>query len=109
MAKKKVAGKLKAGFKKLYDEYKDRALSMLNDFLKEQGANVIEMLKDMLKIRQIIRKCFISTILGIAAVTVTLIGAANVLAMYMPNIAAGWWQIIAGLIVILGISLYMKK
>jgi sterol desaturase/sphingolipid hydroxylase (fatty acid hydroxylase superfamily) len=109
MAKKNTGEKLKAGFKKLYVEYKDKALVMLNNFFKEQGANIIEMLKDMLKIRQIIKKYIISAVLGIAAVVVLLMGLSNVLAMYFTKIAPGWWQIIVGLVILLGISVYMKK
>ena len=109
MAKKNAGKKLKEGFKKLYSEYKDKAAGMLSDFMKEQGANVIEMLKDMLKIRQIIRKYLISVVLGLAASVVLLIGIANVLAMYFTGIAAGWWQVIVALITLLGISMYMKK
>ena len=82
---------------------------MLNDFLKEQGANIIEMVKDMLKIRQIIKKYIISAVLGIAAVVLLLIGISGVLAMYFTRIAPAWWQIIVGLVVLLGISAYMKK
>jgi hypothetical protein len=106
---KKGKEKLKEGLKKIYHEYKDKAISTFGEFLEEQAGNIVAWAKDITRIKKIIRKCFISTILAIGAVSVILIGAANLLEMYFQGIALGWWQVIVGLIALLGVSIYMKK
>jgi hypothetical protein len=109
MAKKQAKEKLKKNFKSLFSEYKSKAMSLLGEFLEEQGANIVQMLKDMLKIKQMIRKCIISAIAGLAATVVLLLGVSGVLAMYFKSIAAPWWQVIVALVTLVIISFYMKK
>lgn len=109
MAKKEVKEKLKKGIKKIYSESKGKVIALVGDLLEDQLTNLIEWIKDLTRIKTIIRKCFISTILGIAATTVLLLGIANTLVYYYPDIIAGFWQIIVGVVAIAGILFYMKK
>ena len=106
---KQPGKKLKQNFKKLFSEYKGKALELLEPFIEEQAANIIQMLKDMLKIKQMIKKCIISTIAALAATVILLLGISGVLAMYFKNIAEPWWQVIVALLTLLTISIYMKK
>jgi hypothetical protein len=105
---KKGKEKLKEGFKKLYHDYKDKAMTLLGEFLEEQAGNIVAWVKDITRIKKIIRKCMISAVISIGAVAVLLLGISTLLAMYCPGIALGWWQIIVGLVALLGVSMYMK-
>jgi|GEM_PF-3728381 len=105
----KAGEKLKSNLKELYSEYKDKALAIFGEFIQEQAGNIVQMLKDMLKIKKMIKKFLISAIAGLAATTLLLFGIAGVLAMYFTNVAAVWWQVIVALATLLVISLYMKS
>lgn len=107
MAKK--AGKnIKKNFKKLFSEYKSKAMDILGEFLQEQAGSLVEMLKGLLKIKQMVKKMLISVISGLAAAVVLLLGISGVLAMYFTNISEAWWQVIVGAVVIAFVAIYNK-
>jgi hypothetical protein len=106
---KKSKEKLKEGFQKLYHDYKDRAMVLVSEFLADQAGNLVAWIKDVSRIKKMIRKCMISAIISVGAVAVLLLGISSLLAMYFPGIAVGWWQVIVGLVALLGVSMYMKN
>jgi len=109
MVKKVNQEKLKDDIKNLYSEYMDRVIHLFIEFMEGHVGSIVEWLKNITRIKQIIRKYVISVIVGISALTVTLLGVSNILATYVSSIPLGWWQLMVGLVALLIISMYMRK
>lgn len=110
MAKKKASGKekLASGVKKLVSEYKNKAISTIVDFVEKESGNIISWFKDMMKIKQAIRKFVVSTIICLAALVVMFLGIANYIAE-LSGINEGLMQIIVGVVLLIVAAVYKKS
>lgn len=108
--KKKGSGKDKfiKGFKKLVSQYKSKAIFMVVDFVEREAINLIGWFKDMIKIKQMIRKFVISAVLSIAAVIVIVLGIANYIAE-LASVSAGLMQIVVGVVLLIVAMIYKKS
>ncbi len=109
MAKKKASGKekLASGIKKVVSEYKNKAMSKVVEFVEKEAVNIIGWFKDMMRIKQIIRKFVVSTLICLAALVVMFLGIANYIAE-LSGVSAGLMQIIVGVALLIVAAIYKK-
>ncbi len=98
MAKKKT---LKAGLKKIIDEYKDKVLLVMASFLEKEATQLVEWFKDITKIKRRVRMLVIITGLVFAGLFLVTLGIAKYVVYKIPALANGWGEILVGIIVVI--------
>lgn len=104
MAKQRI----KTNIKKTYEKNKEKVLQYLADFLERGGSSFLEWIRQILKIKEKIRKVFVSVGLVFAGLVVLIIGLSNYLATLAPNLPAGVMHIIVGIGIIALAMVYVK-
>jgi hypothetical protein len=94
--------------KSVFNGIKSKALPLVIEFLEKEAVNVISWVKDMINIKQRIRKMATSLILIIAGITVLLLGIANYIAE-LAKLSPALMQIITGIIIIVAAIIYKKS
>lgn len=104
MAKKRI----KTDIKNAYEKNKEKVLQYLVDFLERGGGSLLDWIKQILKIKEKIKKVVVSMGLVFAGLVVLIIGLANYLATLAPNLPDGIMQVIIGAVVIGLAIIYVK-
>lgn len=106
MVKKKAAKKVtntKVNIKK------EKVLDFILDIVENQSKNIIDFIKRMVKMKEKIRKIVFATGLGLAGLIVLVLGLANYIGTFFPNLQYGVMQIIVGAVAIVIAVLYKKS
>ena len=94
--------------KSIFSGIKSKALPLVIEFLEKEAVNVISWVKDMINIKQKIRKMATAIVLIIIGMTVLSLGTANYIAE-LTRLSPALMQIITGIIIIVAAIIYKKS
>lgn len=101
MAKKK-------GAKKFFSGLKSKAIPLVMDFLEREAGNLVAWVKDLMHLKEKIRKIVISAMLVLVGTIILVLGVTNYLAEVFL-VSPGLIQMIGGLLLIIAAKVYKKS
>jgi len=103
-----MAKKKRAEIKNIFNKYLKEFLSFLLSLLEEGTGDLIRKFGDIINFKKKLRKYIIFLILIAASITIFLIGVAELVESFFPNLKPGTTHILLSIVVIL-IALIYKK
>ena len=103
-----MAKKKRAEIKNIFNKYLKEFLSFLLSLLEEGTGDLIRKFGDIINLKKKLRKYIIFLILIAASITIFLIGVAELVESFFPNLKPGTTHILLSIVVIL-IALIYKK
>ena len=103
-----MAKKKRAEAKNIFNKYLKEFLSFLLSLLEEGTGDLIRKFGDIMNFKKRLRKYIIFLILITASITIFLIGIAELIESFYPNLRPGTTHILLSVVVILIVLIYKK-